>query len=121
VFVNRQLIYDYPEQLFTESGIMAIEHADFEPLERLALVTGGEIVSTFDHPEEVKLGTCDLIEEMVIGEDRVLRFSGCPNGAACTIVLRGSSSRKYLYLNRFGLPLPLPPLSSLLSPPPYPW
>lgn len=34
-------------------GVMAIEHADFDGIERLALVLGGEIVSTFDRPEEV--------------------------------------------------------------------
>ncbi|RKO91757.1 chaperonin Cpn60/TCP-1 family, partial [Blyttiomyces helicus] len=28
-FVNRQLIYNWPEQLFADAGIMAIEHADF--------------------------------------------------------------------------------------------
>merc|ERR1719336_957122 len=50
VFINRQLIYNYPEQLFADKGIMAIEHADFDGIERLALVTGGEIVSTFGHP-----------------------------------------------------------------------
>lgn len=60
----RQLIYNYPEQLFADSGVMAIEHADFDGIERLALVTGGEIVSTFGHPELVKLGRCDLIEEV---------------------------------------------------------
>ncbi len=30
------------EQLFTDAGIMSIEHADFDGIERLALVTGGE-------------------------------------------------------------------------------
>ena len=40
VFINRQLIYNYPEQLFADAGVMAIEHADFEGVERLALVTG---------------------------------------------------------------------------------
>lgn len=37
---DRQLIYNYPEQLFADAGVMAIEHADFEGVERLALVTG---------------------------------------------------------------------------------
>jgi T-complex protein 1 subunit beta len=40
VFINRQLIYNYPEQLFADEKIMAIEHADFEGIERLALVLG---------------------------------------------------------------------------------
>lgn len=89
-FINRQLIYNYPEQvrrrraslvfvqvwakagplllscllpltpffrlpfqLFADAGVMAIEHADFEGVERLALVLGGEIVSTFDTPDQV--------------------------------------------------------------------
>ena len=99
--VCRQLIYNYPEQLFADASVMAIEHADFEGIERLALVlgnamasyyvheclscvrvlrylvnsffggTGGEIVSTFGNPEKVKLGRCKLIEEVMIGEDKV--------------------------------------------------
>jgi len=71
VFVNRQLIYNYPESLLAEKGIMSIEHADFEGVERLSLVTGGEITSTFDRPDLVNLGRCDLIEEIMIGEDKV--------------------------------------------------
>ncbi|CAG0920628.1 unnamed protein product [Notodromas monacha] len=93
VFINRQLIYNYPEQLFSDAGVMAIEHADFDGIERLALVTGGEIVSTFGHPELVKLGKCDLIEEIMIGEDKLLKFSGVPLGEACTIVLRGATQQ----------------------------
>eukprot|EP00053_Salpingoeca_punica_P007514 m.68532 g.68532 ORF g.68532 m.68532 type:complete len:527 (-) comp14185_c0_seq2:220-1800(-) len=93
VFINRQLIYNYPEQLFGAANIMAIEHADFEGVERLASVLGGEIVSTFDHPEKVKLGKCDLIEEIMIGEDKLLRFSGVAQGEACTVVLRGATQQ----------------------------
>lgn len=70
-FVNRQLVYNYPESLLAEAGIMCIEHADFEGVERLALVTGGEIASTFDRPDLVKLGSCEKIEEIMIGEDKV--------------------------------------------------
>eukprot|EP00898_Chlorokybus_atmophyticus_P005253 jgi/Chlat1/5729/Chrsp38S05530 len=91
-FVNRQLIYNYPEELFSDAGVMAIEHADFDGIERLALVTGGDITSTFDDPANVNLGECKLIEEIMIGEDRMLHFSGVKLGEACTIVLRGASS-----------------------------
>lgn len=92
-FINRQLIYNWPEQLFTDAGIMSIEHADFDGIERLALVTGGEIASTFDHPEQIKLGHCDLIEEVIIGEDTLIKFSGVAAGEACTIVLRGATQQ----------------------------
>jgi T-complex protein 1 subunit beta len=93
VFINRQLIYNYPEQLFADAKVMAIEHADFDGIERLALVTGGEIVSTFDTPEGVKIGHCDLIHEITIGEDKLIKFSGVAVGEACTIVIRGATSQ----------------------------
>ncbi|KAK6115700.1 hypothetical protein DH2020_007969 [Rehmannia glutinosa] len=62
-FVNRQLIYNFPEELFADAGILAIEHADFDGIERLALVT----------------------------VDKLIHFSGVEMGQACTIVLRGAS------------------------------
>ena len=92
-FVNRQLIYNYPESLLAEAGIMSIEHADFEGVERLALVSGGEIASTFDRPDLVKLGKCDKIEEVMIGEDKLIKFSGVAAGEACTVVLRGATTQ----------------------------
>jgi T-complex protein 1 subunit beta len=87
------LIYNYPEQLFADKGVMAIEHADFDGIERLALVTGGEIVSTFGKPELVKIGKCDLIEQISIGDETLLKFSGVPLGEACSVVLRGATEQ----------------------------
>jgi T-complex protein 1 subunit beta len=90
VFINRQLIYNYPEQLLAEAGVLVIEHADFDGVERLSAVLGSDILSTFDQPETGVLGTCASIEEIMIGEDKVIKFSGCSRNEACTIVLRGS-------------------------------
>lgn len=56
-------------------------------------MTGAEITSTFEHPELVKLGHCDVIEEIIIGEDSLIRFSGCAGGRACTVVLRGATEQ----------------------------
>jgi T-complex protein 1 subunit beta len=86
VFVNRQLVYNYPESLFAAEGIMCIEHADFEGVERLSLVTGGEIASTFDKPEAVKLGHCDRIEEIMIGDDKVGRLAVCLSGSSGSVL-----------------------------------
>jgi T-complex protein 1 subunit beta len=66
VFINRQLIYNYPEQLFGDAGVMAIEHADFDGIERLALVTGGEIVSTFGNPEKVSI--CRPFNDTIVAQ-----------------------------------------------------
>ena len=47
VFINRQLVYDYPESLMAGKGVMVIEHADFDGVERLSAVLGAEILSTW--------------------------------------------------------------------------
>lgn len=44
-FINRQLIYNFSEEIFATNGVCAIEHADFDGIERLAAVTGGEVRS----------------------------------------------------------------------------
>lgn len=80
-----------------EKGVMVIEHADFDGTERLAAVLGADILSTFSDQSfgeghEPKLGYCELIEEIMIGEDKVIKFSGTAAGEACSIVLRGSGS-----------------------------
>uniref|UniRef100_A0A667X0Q6 T-complex protein 1 subunit beta n=1 Tax=Myripristis murdjan TaxID=586833 RepID=A0A667X0Q6_9TELE len=80
-FINRQLIYNYPEQLFAQAGVMAIEHADFAGVERLALVTG-EAVGSID---QVLMG----VGEAVGSIDQVLMGAG----EACTVVLRGATQQ----------------------------
>jgi T-complex protein 1 subunit beta len=92
VFINRQLIYNYPEQLLADANVMVIEHADFDGMERLAAVLGAEILSTFDDASADVLGSCAKIEEVMIGEDKVIKFTGCQRNEACSIVLRGSGN-----------------------------
>ena len=72
---------------------MVIEHADFDGIERLSAVLGSDILSTFDNPEkEGALGVCGSIEEIMIGEDKVLKFNGCARNEAYSIVLRESGA-----------------------------
>ena len=93
VFINRQLVYNYPEQLFAEKGVTVIEHADFEGVERLSKALGAEILSTFDSPDTADrvLGYSEKVEEIMVGEDKLIKFSGCKLGESCSVVLRGSS------------------------------
>lgn len=98
-FINRQLIYDWPQQLLADKGIMTVEHADFDGVDRLALVTGAQIASSFDEDslKHSVLGKCDLVEEIMLGEDTVVRFSGFSGnsggGGACSVVLRGATKQ----------------------------
>lgn len=40
----------------------------------------------------MRLGGAKVIEEIMVGEDRLVHFSGVALGQACTIVLRGAST-----------------------------
>lgn len=90
IFVNRQLVYDYPLQLLKMRGIQTIEHADFDGVERLNNVLGGKILSTFDSMDDSCYGTCEKVRNIQVGNERMIKFSGIRNGAS-TIVLCGSS------------------------------
>jgi len=41
----------------------------------------------------VKLGKCDLVEQTMIGDETLLRFSGVALGEACSIVIRGATQQ----------------------------
>jgi len=75
-----------------DAGVMVIQHADFDGMDRLSAVLGADILSTFDDPSPDVLGSCACVEEVMIGEDSVIKFSGCAKNEACTIILRGSGS-----------------------------
>ena len=47
-------------------------------------------MSTFDHPELCTLGEAECIKEVMVGEQKLISFSGVKAGAACTVVLRGA-------------------------------
>ncbi|CAF4709379.1 unnamed protein product, partial [Rotaria sp. Silwood2] len=75
-----ELINDYSKKLFTENNIMTIEYTDSKCVERLAQIL-----------DKVRLGKCNLIEEVIIGEDKFMKFSGLAQGEVYTIVLRGAT------------------------------
>ncbi|EDS38362.1 conserved hypothetical protein [Culex quinquefasciatus] len=60
------------------SRVLTIVHADSDGIKRLEL-------------DQVWLGRCDLIEHVMIGEDKLLRFSEVPLEEACTVVIRGAT------------------------------
>jgi T-complex protein 1 subunit beta len=90
LFINRQIIYDYPNQLLENKGIRVIEHADFDGVERLNKVLGGSLVSTFDNIKESDFGTCAKVSTIEIKGHKMVKFEGIKRGAS-TIIICGSS------------------------------
>jgi T-complex protein 1 subunit beta len=70
-------------------GVMASKHVYFDGVEQLDAAKGGEIVGTFDQPEFVSLCEYELIEEIMIGEDKVILLGGRKAGDANIFILHG--------------------------------
>lgn len=90
LFINRQIIYDYPFQLLKKKGLAVIEHADFDGVERLNKVLGGNLLSSFESVREEDLGACKRVSSITIKGHRMVKFEGIKKGAS-TIVICGSS------------------------------
>ncbi|CAF4986809.1 unnamed protein product [Rotaria sp. Silwood1] len=60
-------------------------------LQHNSQILDGNILSTFDTLNKVRLGKCNLIEDVIIGEDKFMKFSGVAQGEVYTIVLRGAT------------------------------
>merc|ERR1712086_74947 len=50
------------------------------------------MLSTFDDPSQEVLGSCEGISEIMVGEDKMIKFAGCQRNEACSIILRGSGN-----------------------------
>lgn len=90
LFINRQIIYDYPLQLLANKGVTVIEHADFDGVERLNKVLGGNLLSTFDNVSKEDLGTCQRVSTISIKGHKMIKFEGTKRGAS-SIIIFGSS------------------------------
>lgn len=93
IFVNRQIIYDYNMHLLLSKNKIVVENAGFDHVERLNKVLGGKVLSHFfeEHPPSV-VGTCQSVEQIKIKEKTLVKFSGCKNKGASSILLFGSSN-----------------------------
>ncbi|KAM0679635.1 T-complex protein 1 subunit beta [Glugoides intestinalis] len=90
LFINRQIIYDYPQQLLQNRGIAVIEHADFDGVERLNKVLGGNLLSGFDNLKNEDFGACKKVKTIEVKGNRMIKFEGIKRGAS-TIIICGSS------------------------------
>eukprot|EP00923_Selenidium_pygospionis_P026548 GHVN01047463.1.p1 GENE.GHVN01047463.1~~GHVN01047463.1.p1 ORF type:complete len:333 (+),score=31.18 GHVN01047463.1:468-1466(+) len=80
--VNRQIVYDYPNELLTDHSINLVENTDFENTEKVAAFTNASIVSlvsdtlnTQTNSLKISLGTCRQVSTFTVASHRMTRFS----------------------------------------------
>src|SRR3990172_4613223 len=75
-----------------KKGVMAIKSVSSSDMEKLARATGGKMLSSVKDLSADVLGKAKKVEEVKIGDDKLIYVRECKNPKAVTIVIRGASS-----------------------------
>src|SRR2546427_6191931 len=91
VLFSEKGIDDVALHFLSKAGIAAIKNVSSGDLEKLSKATGGRIVSSVKGLTKDTLGEAKLIEEVKIGDDKLVYVRDAKNPKAVTIVIRGGT------------------------------
>ncbi len=85
-------IDDIALHFLAKDGILAVKSVSSSDMEKLARATGGKILASVKDLTANALGKAKKVEEVKIGDDKLIYVRECKNPKAVTIVIRGSAS-----------------------------
>ena len=91
VVMSEKIIDDVVKHFLAKRKIAGVRHVSTADMEKLAKATGGKIVATLKDLSAESLGEAKLVEEVKIGDDKLLYIRECRDPKAVTIVIRGGS------------------------------
>jgi len=74
-----------------KKGILVVKNVSSGDMEKLAKATGGSVVGTTKDLSKEALGQAKIVEEVKIGDDKLVFVRECKNPKAVTIMIRGGS------------------------------
>ena len=86
-------IDDLAQHFMSRKGILALKQVKESDMKKLAMATGGEIVTNLDNLSEGDLGFAELVEERKIGNAKMTFIEGCKNPTSVAILIRGADKR----------------------------
>ena len=84
-------IDDLALHFLAKKNIMAVKNISSNDLEKLAKATGGTILASTKDMAADTLGEAKLVEEVKIGDDKLVYVRDCKDPRAVTVVIRGGS------------------------------
>lgn len=84
-------IDDVALHFLAKRGILAVKNVSSSDMEKLSKATGGKIVASVKELTPDMLGEAKTVEEVKIGEDKLVYVRECKNPKAVTIVIRGGT------------------------------
>jgi thermosome len=85
-------IDDMALHFLAKRGIFAVKSVSSSDMEKLARATGGKTLASVKDLTAEALGKAKKVEEVKIGDDKLIYVRECKNPKAVTIVIRGGSS-----------------------------
>ncbi|MFX0067800.1 MAG: thermosome subunit beta [Promethearchaeota archaeon] len=84
-------IDDMAQHFLSKKGILSVRRVKKSDMEKLSKATGGVILTTMDDLDRKSLGECGLVEEVKIGEDKLIYVRECKDPRAVSVVIRGGT------------------------------
>jgi len=91
VLFSEKSIDDEVLSLLSKKGILTVKNVSSSDMEKLAKATGGSVVGTTRDLSKEALGYAKLVEEVRIGDDKLVYVREAKNPKAVTIMIRGGS------------------------------
>src|SRR3989449_4704194 len=91
VLFSEKGIDDVALHYLAKNEIAAVKNVSSGDLEKLSKATGGRIVASVKDLTKESLGDAKLVEEVKIGEDKLIYVRDAKNPKAVTIVIRGGT------------------------------
>jgi len=91
VLFTEKAVDDEVLSLLAQKGILTVKNVSSGDMEKLAKATGGSVVGIIKDLSKESLGEAKLVEEVKVGEDKLVYVRGCKNPKAVTIMIRGGS------------------------------
>ena len=76
-----------------KAGVLAVKSVSSSDIEKLSKATGAQIIANVKDLNAKVLGAAKRVEEVKIGDDKLLYIRECKNPKAVTIVIRGASNQ----------------------------
>ncbi len=91
ILFSEKGIDDVALHFLAKKGIAAVKNVSSGDLEKLSKATGGRIVASVKELNKEALGDAKLVEEVKIGDDKLVYVRDAKNPKAVTIVIRGGT------------------------------
>jgi thermosome len=92
VVIAQKGIDDVVQHYLAKNGILAVRRIKKSDIERLHKATGATIVSKIQNLTASDLGKAKLVEQRLVGEDKMLFIEGMPKSSVVTLLVRGGTS-----------------------------